>query len=363
MTGLALWVFGMALGAAGGWAAAVAVFSRRSGSPDARPPRTSGPVLRAADAATGTGLPADAKLDHLARVLADRASEQVGLPCVVVMRDADGGPIAILAVSAGCDPRLIGYPVDPDSSAGRAITDGTPTVALAHETVMQTGPRDRRRPLRGGVAVPLRFGTRVDGAVLALGEPPLTPSTVVEELEKLARRFAPVLGPAHAVAIAERQAETDELTGLANRRALKRAMATADAGRSALVLLDLDFFKRINDTLGHPAGDAALKHFASLLKTALRGADIAARIGGEEFAVWLPGADLALGMEVAERLRSLLAQRPFRYQGADHAMTLSCGVSASPLPIPSPENLMPTADRALYRAKNLGRDRVVATTG
>jgi len=361
VSGLALWVFGMALGAAGGWAAAVAVFERRSRPGDPGPTTGSGSALRAADASTG--LPADAKLDHLARVLADRASEQVGLPCVVVMRDADGGPIAIVAVSSGCDPRLIGYPVDPDSSAGRAITDATPTVALAHETVMQTGPRDRRRPLRGGVAVPLRFGSRVDGAVLALGEPPMTPTTVVEELEKLARRFSPVLGPAHAVAIAERQAETDELTGLANRRALKRAMATADAGRSALVLLDLDFFKRINDTLGHPAGDAALKHFASLLKTALRGADVAARIGGEEFAVWLPGADLALGMEVAERLRSLLAQRPFRYQGADHTLTLSCGVSASPVPIPSPENLMSTADRALYRAKNQGRDRVVATTG
>jgi len=360
VTGLALWLFGMALGAAGGWAAAVAVVNRR-----VRPsePLSSGslPALRAADAATG--LPVDAKLDHLARVLADRASEQVGLPCVVVMRDADGGPIAIVAVSAGCDPRLIGYPVDPDSSAGRAITDGTPTVALATETFVQTGPRDRRRPLRGGVAVPLRFGARVDGAVLALGEPPMTPGTVVEELEKLARRFTPVLGPAHQVAIAERQAETDELTGLANRRALKRSMATADAARSALVLLDLDFFKRINDTLGHPAGDAALKHVASLLKTALRGADVAARIGGEEFAVWLPGGDLALGMEVAERLRTALARRPFRHGSVDHPLTLSCGVSASPIPIPSPENLMPTADRALYRAKNQGRDQVVATTG
>jgi diguanylate cyclase (GGDEF)-like protein len=317
--------------------------------------------MRAADAAVG--LPVDATLDHLARVLADLAAEQVGLTCAVVMRDLDGGPIKIVAISGSSDPRLVGFPVDPDSPAGRAITEATPTVALAHEAIVHGGPRDRRRPLRGGVAVPILFGSRVGGAVLALGEPAIEPAAVVDELERLARRFGPVMGPAHAVELAKRQAETDELTGLSNRRALKRAMASADAARSALVMLDLDYFKKINDALGHPAGDAALKHFGSLLKTALRGGDVAARIGGEEFAVWLPGGDLALGVEVAERLRSLLAERPFRLSGKEYPMTLSCGVSASPIPIPSSENLMATADAALYRAKHEGRDRVVATGG
>ncbi len=362
MTGAPLWLFGVAMGAAAGWVAGLAFGSRRrpapAGSPEAERPAG---YVRAADAATG--LPPDAKLDHLARVLADRSAEQVALPCVVVLRDLDGGPMNIIAVSEGCDPRLIGFFVEPDSPAGRAITDGTPTVALADEPAVQSGLRDRRRPLRGGVAVPLHFGSRVDGAVLALGEPAIAPNAVVAELEKLARRFAPVLGPAHAVAIAEHKANTDELTGLANRRFLKKEMATGDASRSALVMIDLDYFKRINDTLGHGAGDLALKHVADLLKAALRTGDIAARMGGEEFAVWLPGADLAKGLEIAERLRALIAGKPFRFAGGDHKLTISCGVSASPIPIPSPENLMATADNALYRAKHEGRDRVVATAG
>jgi diguanylate cyclase (GGDEF)-like protein len=361
VTGAPLWLLGVAMGAAAGWTAGLAYGARRRhAAADAAKRREPGDT-RAADAATD--LPSDAKLDHLARVLADHASRQVGLPCAIVLRDVDGGPMTIVAVSEGGDPRLIGYPVQPDSPAGRAITEGTPTVATAGEPAVQSGLRDRRRPLRGGVAVPLHFGSRVDGAVLALGEPPLAPNTAVAELEQLARRFAPALGPAHAVAIAERRANTDELTGLANRRSLRRAMTTGDAARSALVMLDLDFFKRINDTLGHGAGDLALKHVAGLLKAALRAGDVAARVGGEEFAVWLPGANLALGLEVAERLRALVAEQPFRFQGAEHPLTVSCGVSASPVPIPSPENLMATADNALYRAKHEGRNRVVATAG
>ena len=138
-------------------------------------------------------------------------------------------------------------------------------------------------------------------------------------------------------------------------------MATGDTSHSALVMLDLDHFKRVNDTLGHPAGDAALRHLAKLLRTALRGGDVAARIGGEEFAVWLPGADLALGLEVAERLRALVAERPFRFGGAEHPLSISCGVSACPVPIPQPDNLMATADAALYQAKREGRNRVVAS--
>ena len=361
MTGAPLWLLGVAMGAAAGWAAGLAYGSRRRGA-EAEPSGDRSPgQLRAADAVAG--LPVDASPGHLARVLADRASEQLGLPCVVVLRDVDGGPMTIVAVSDGCDPRLIGYLVQPDSPAGRAITDDTPTVALADEAVVQGGPRDRRRPLRGGVAVPLRHGSWVHGALLALGEPPLAPNAAVAELEKLARRFGPVLGPAHAVAIAEHTAETDELTGLANRRFLKREMGTGDAARSALVMLDLDHFKHINDTLGHDGGDKALKHVGGLLKTALRGGDVAARVGGEEFAVWLPGADMALALEVAERLRALIEGKPFRFGGAEYPLTVSCGVSASPVPIPSPENLMTTADKALYRAKHEGRNRVVATGG
>ncbi len=367
MSGEVVWLIGVGVGAAAGWFGALRFVVRREAralAPDlARDPpeMIAPPPLRAADAAVG--LPLDTKLDGLARLLTDRAAERVGLPCAVALRDAPGGPIVVVAVSTGFDPRLVGLRVDPDSPAGRAVTEGLPVVAPADEMVVHGGARDRRRPIRGGVAVPIRQGARVEGAVLALGAPAILPAEVVRHLESLVRRFVPNLLPAHAVAIAERKAATDDLTGLANRRALKDAMGVGDAGHSALILLDLDHFKRINDTLGHQAGDAALRHFAQILKGALRVGDVAARVGGEEFAVWLPGADMALALEIAERLRALVAERPFRFQGSEHALTVSCGVSTCPVPIGHPDNLMSTADAALYRAKREGRNRVVASEG
>lgn len=361
MSGAAYLLLGSGLGAVAGWLAARA-YAARFGPATRRSPRDSSDritasAVRAADAAAD--LPPGAKLDVLCRLLANRASERIGLPAMVVLREVEGGPITVAAVSDGYDARLVGMVVEPDSWAGRAVTDDMPVVAPAHEPVVG-GKADRRRPPRGGVAVPIRTPGRVEGAVLVLGEPALEAGEVVTRLEALVVRVAPVLGPAHAVKIAERKADTDELTGLANRRGLAKEMAAADASRSALVMLDLDHFKRVNDTLGHPAGDVALKHLAKLLRTALRAGAVAARMGGEEFAVWLPGADLALGKEVAERLRTLVLERPFRWAGAEHTLSLSCGVSACPVPIPEPGNLMATADAALYRAKREGRNRVVA---
>lgn len=365
MSGAAYLLVGAGFGAVAGWLAA-GWYGARANRGSARADGDSvdpvaSPTLRAADAAAD--LPPGAKLDVMATVLANRASDRVGLPAIVVMRDVPGGPITVVAVSDNYDARLVGRSVEPDSWAGRAVTEGVPAVAPADEPVVGAGVGDRRRQPRGGLAVPIRTGTVVDGAVVVLGDLPYASADVVNRLEALVVRFVPVLGPAHAVSIAERKANTDELTGLANRRSLSSAMAAGDASHSALVMLDLDYFKRVNDTLGHPAGDTALKHLAKLLRTALRGGDVAARIGGEEFAIWLPGADLALGMEVAERLRTLVAERPFRFGGAEHALSISCGVSACPLPIPHPDNLMVTADAALYRAKREGRNRVVATGG
>jgi len=364
VSGAAYLLIGAAVGAAAGWVAARAYAARfpsaRGGSGD-RADRVTASAVRAADAAAD--LPSGAKLEVIARVLANRAEERIGLPAMVVLRDVEGGPIKVLVVSQGYDPRLVGMVVEPDSWAGRAVTEGLPVVAPENEPVVGMQAADRRRQPRGGVAVPIRGPAHVEGAVLILGVHGLEPSEVIARLEALVIRVSPVLVPAHAVAIAERKADTDELTGLANRRALSREMSTGDAGHSALVMLDLDHFKRVNDTLGHPAGDAALKHLAKLLGAALRAGDVAARLGGEEFAVWLPGADLALGMEVAERLRAVVAEKPFRIAGIEYPLTISCGVSASPLPIPQPENLMATADAALYKAKRDGRNRVVATSG
>ena len=162
----------------------------------------------------------------------------------------------------------------------------------------------------------------------------------------------------------EQLATTDVLTGLANRRAfmarLEAELALAGPGgpQGMLVMLDLDHFKRVNDTYGHAAGDRVLVHLAQLLRgQALRQGDLAGRLGGEEFAVLLPRTSPQEGAVVAERLRVALENSLIDSgEGRMIAITLSAGVA--PLAGTS-ESSLAQADAALYRAKNSGRNRVV----
>jgi diguanylate cyclase (GGDEF)-like protein len=131
----------------------------------------------------------------------------------------------------------------------------------------------------------------------------------------------------------------------------------------ALVYADIDRFKILNDSLGHPAGDDALKHFSRVLMQAVRDQDSVARIGGEEFAIWIPDATLERGRQVAERIRQGLAWSDWKWQGERWPLTASFGVAACPESSASREGLAMQADAALYEAKRSGRDRVaVATT-
>jgi diguanylate cyclase (GGDEF)-like protein len=166
--------------------------------------------------------------------------------------------------------------------------------------------------------------------------------------------------------IVERQALLDGLTGLANRRNAEDALAgeLARAERFgnplALVMADLDDFKRVNDTYGHPTGDAVLRAFADVLRDTLREIDIASRWGGEEFALVLPETDLDGAMHVAERVREALATRiVLGPDGATLRVTASFGVAAYPGSA-TPEALVAAADEALYGAKRAGKNRVLA---
>ncbi len=156
-------------------------------------------------------------------------------------------------------------------------------------------------------------------------------------------------------------ATTDALTGLHNRRYLEahaqRLLAVARrSGRPlSLVMLDLDHFKRVNDTYGHAVGDAVLKGVAATLRGQAREADIVARIGGEELVVAMPDTDLAAGMLAAERLRVRIAES----EPGGCRVTASFGVANCPLDGTTLEQLFESADRALYAAKAAGRDRVM----
>ena len=155
-------------------------------------------------------------------------------------------------------------------------------------------------------------------------------------------------------------AMTDPLTGLANRRAFMLALDArlADPGaRGCVAMFDLDHFKRVNDSHGHEAGDRVLEQFAVLARAAVREGDLVARLGGEEFAVLLPGLDVEQARLVCERLRREVARQAFALGGLYVAVTVSGGVAAYRAGASRPA-LLRDADMALYRAKAGGRDRM-----
>lgn len=163
----------------------------------------------------------------------------------------------------------------------------------------------------------------------------------------------------------EEEASTDHLTGLANRRRFERQLER-EVSRTlrynrpfCLLMLDIDNFKEVNDTHGHEAGDEAIRHLALTLQAGTRGIDLAARIGGEEFAVILPETDLEGGIDVAERLRTAIRKTEIPSVGN---ITASFGVAEFPLNAATGRELRSAADAALYEAKHKGRDRVEHTT-
>ena len=350
---------GAALGGAVGWLIALR-FARESRASVVPPVPEE---MMASDTAQhlAANLPAESAFEPVAHTLIERCAARVSLPCALVMRERMGAAAHIVAVAGGLDTRLLNLEVPLDSPAGRAITDGIPVVFAPDEKVVSIDRRDRRRYSGGGVAVPIAQAGNVHGAVLAFGDPPGGTIEAVDKLTGEVRSFGPILLPAYSAAVQARRAETDDLTGLMNRRGFYALLNAVNAGeKAALIVFDIDHFKEVNDSQGHAAGDAALRQVARLVRQAIRPNDVAARIGGEEFAVWLPKADLKAGEEIAERLRQMIAEAPFRYSGSDRVITVSCGVAAYPDPTRAVENLMGNADAAMYQAKRAGRNRVVS---
>ncbi|HLH91767.1 MAG TPA: PleD family two-component system response regulator [Xanthobacteraceae bacterium] len=161
---------------------------------------------------------------------------------------------------------------------------------------------------------------------------------------------------------------TDPLTGLHNRRYMETHLATlveqAQARGKALtvLVLDIDFFKAVNDTHGHDAGDDVLREFAVRLKKSIRGIDLACRLGGEEFVVVMPDTDMAVATMVAERLRRRIAADAFPIARGERKVevTISIGLAALSGADDNAANVLKRADQALYKAKRDGRNRVVA---
>lgn len=158
---------------------------------------------------------------------------------------------------------------------------------------------------------------------------------------------------------------TDTLTGIYNYRHFSQALehemerSRRSGLPTALILVDLDHFKKVNDTWGHEIGNAALVQTANLMRTAVRKLDIPCRYGGEEFIIILPSTDLLISIQVAERLRKLIVSTPLPIPDGEIHLTASLGVDVfTGEQKDSPEDFFNRVDALLYRAKNEGRNRV-----
>jgi diguanylate cyclase (GGDEF)-like protein len=212
---------------------------------------------------------------------------------------------------------------------------------------------------------PLLVGGEVIGSVLVSEDRDLA-GEETERIRDSVTQAAPVLANLRNLSLAERRAATDALTGLPNKRGLEDTLKrlVAQANRSltplAVIAVDLDHFKDVNDTYGHERGDEVLAAFGVMLRTNVRTVDVAARSGGEEFIVLLPDTDRAGAMHVAEHLRRATMSMSIR-DSSGH-LTASFGVASLPDDALDTETLMRLADRALYAAKQRGRNRVEAAS-
>jgi eukaryotic-like serine/threonine-protein kinase len=275
------------------------------------------------------------------------------------------GPLAVVAGDGR--PRLrAGRAFDAGSlqhSEGTYVADDS-TIVEAMQAQHTVG-----RAVEGGkleLGVPLRAAGRVLGA-LELQLSDALPEEDVRVVELLSAAAAVALQNAHLYQETQRLATTDALTGLANYRHF-HDLLNLEVQRArrmdypvGLVIMDLDYFKRVNDRHGHPMGDTALRQVADLLRARLRRTDVVGRLGGEEFGAILPGASIEEVAIVAEKVRKSVEELPPLRGGMDASptpVTLSVGgTSLAPATV-SAETLVSLADRALYQAKRNGRNQV-----
>lgn len=209
--------------------------------------------------------------------------------------------------------------------------------------------------------VPLMVGGEVIGSVLLNRAAPYTEAEE-QRMQESVRQAAPVLANLRNLAVAEIRAATDGLTGLPNKRAVTEALnrmfaqASTTGSPLALLLLDLDHFKQINDQRGHAVGDQVLANVGAVLRSVLRAQDFAGRNGGEEFAVLLPDTEISAATEIAERVRAAISE--ISLPGTDVSVTTSIGIGGFPHHGSTLERLERLADAALYLAKRHGRNRV-----
>jgi diguanylate cyclase (GGDEF)-like protein len=304
----------------------------------------------------------------LARALCETALDVSGARGAALIRwygDTDTGAIEFATSGTGLPDTA---PLDPSGIVAEACKGGRLQVledarGRSSGPAMYGVPRVISDP--GSVAImPLSKDGRVLGALVLEAESP--GALTIEETRPLTVLGAVVSGSlelAWSYEEVDRRSRTDPLTGLYNRHhfgeQLQASLSAADRyGQPvSLLLIDIDHFKKVNDTWGHEAGDAVLRQVARLLQEGVRDVDVV-RYGGEEMAMLLPRTRSDDAVEVAERLRARIASTVVRHRGAEITVTASFGVATYPETVKVRDQLFPSADKALYIAKHDGRNCV-----
>jgi diguanylate cyclase (GGDEF)-like protein len=311
--------------------------------------------------------------DEFAAEIAETAREFTGMSGAALARwDQDAGHLLALAGDDGGAPLGSAFG-ELDSELAFAARNATTLIRQRERgergtlPVLVPGERWHAEP-RTIVIIPLQSVASGVVGVLALWntEPVRIDPEQVEIIELLAPYAAMKLHQIQVYGPLQRFAERDALTELYNRRFFDERIRREEAHflryrrPTALIILDVDHFKAINDTFGHEAGDVVLKAMGGLLQAAVRGSDLAARFGGEEFVVLLPETALAGAVEIAERLRRQVETMVVEWRNTPIEVRVSIGVASCPECAPGPEALLAAADAALYVSKNSGRNRVTA---
>ncbi len=303
----------------------------------------------------------NAPLSEIARFVADNLCDVFASDAAAVFRFSEPGHAAVVVMSPADSPfeADVQLGVDDRSAVAAVLRTGRPAIVSYAAGGEDFAARQHASGHRAGAAAPIRVhGTAWGAIALAWRDPAAIDDLLLERLVSFAELVEIAIANAEAQEALARQATTDGITGLPNHRAfhdlLAREVARAqrDQRPLSLVMLDIDHFKAVNDTFGHPVGDLVLAEVARRLAGIARGHETVARIGGEEFAWLLSETDAESAFLAAERARQAVAEEAFAEVGS---VTVSAGV-CSLAEASDGDTLVRLADRALYWAKHSGRD-------
>jgi diguanylate cyclase (GGDEF)-like protein len=309
-------------------------------------------------------------LDHRLEITAASAKEIIDYDrCFIFLVEPGERRMTVKAVK-GYDPAVVDY--------NFPLTNGLLSIIVKNRQVLLFSqlPEQRMKhkifpdgckisvDCQSFLGLPLIIEDRTIGVVLFLSEKENAFTTYDRHvLSILCNHVAISIAEAQAHAQVERLAITDGLTGVYNHRRFQERLQEEFVRNArhpepfSILMIDIDYFKKINDTFGHPAGDAVLKMIAKLLAKMVRKLDVVARYGGEEFVVLLLKTDSMQAWQMAERIRKTIESAPIDWQGQKIEATVSIGIASQPEEATQREELIACADKALYSSKRSGRNR------